>query len=127
MVTGGQENTKILVVEDDQGLAHILKAMLENEAHEVRLARDGQDGFLAYLVFGADVVITDIQMPERNGLELMKLIRAYDPGVNTIYISCDLNRYDSLLEDERVRYRACLLQKPFFKGELLRLLSQFIH
>ena len=99
--------------------------MLENEAHEIRLARDGQDGFLAYLVFRADVVITDIHMPERDGLELMRLIRAYDPCVNTIYISCDPNRYSSFLEDERVRYRACLLQKPFSKGELLRLLSQF--
>ena len=114
-----------MVVDDDQGLAHILKAMLENEAHEVRLARDGQDGFLVYLVFRADVVITDIHMPERDGLELMRLIRAYDPCVNTIYISCDLNRYGSLLEDERVKHRASLLQKPFSKGELLRLLSQF--
>ena len=99
--------------------------MLENEAHEVRLARDGQDGFLTYLAFGADVVITDIQMPERDGLELMKLIRTCDPLVNAIYISCDLDRYGSLLEDERVRYRACLLQKPFSMGELLELLSQF--
>ena len=99
--------------------------MLENEAHEIRLARDGQDGFLAYLVFRADVVITDIHMPERDGLELMRLIRAYDPWVTAIYMSCDLNRFRSLLEDEKARYRVSLLQKPFTKGELVRLLSQF--
>jgi DNA-binding NtrC family response regulator len=119
------KNTKILVVDDDQELALILKAILENEAHEVRLARDGQDGFLAYLFFGADVVITDIQMPERDGLELMRLIRMVDPSISTIYISCDLDRYASLLENERVRHRACRLQKPFSKDELLSLVSQF--
>jgi len=66
---------KILIVDDNQGLAHILKMMLEEENYEVRLAQDGKDGYLAYLLFKPDLVITDIQMPERNGLKLMEIIK----------------------------------------------------
>ena len=101
----GGEDTKILIVDDNQGLAHILKTMLEDEKYEVRLARDGRDGYLTYLLFGPDLVITDIQMPEKNGLELMEVIRMHNPEVKTIYISGDLSRFLSLLEEEKARYR----------------------
>jgi YesN/AraC family two-component response regulator len=122
----GGEDTKILIVDDNQGLAHILKMMLEDEKYEVRLARDGRDGYLTYLLFGADLVITDIQMPEKNGLELMEVIRMHNPEVKTIYISGDLSRFLSLLEEEKARYRVSLLQKPFSKSELMSLLSEFL-
>lgn len=122
----GGEDTKILIVDDNPGLAHILKTMLEDEKYEVRLARDGRDGYLTYLLFGADLVITDIQMPEKNGLELMEVIRMHNPEVKTIYISGDLSRFLSLLEEEKARYRVSLLQKPFSKSELMSLLSEFL-
>lgn len=115
---------KILIVDDNQGLAHILKMMLEEERHEVRLARDGKDGYLTYLLSEPDLIITDIQMPEKNGLELMETIRKHNPKVKTIYISCDLGQFWPLLEKEKIRYPVGLLQKPFSKNELMRLVSQ---
>ena len=57
---------------------------MEEENYEVQLARDGKDGYLAYLLFKPDLVITDIQMPERNGLKLMEIIRKHNPEVKTI-------------------------------------------
>ncbi len=116
--------TKILVVDDNQGLAHLLKIMLESETREVRLARDGKDGYLSYLLFRPDIVITDIQMPGLNGMELMRIIRTHDPTIRTIYISGDLTRFLPLLEEEAAKYEVSLLQKPFSKSELLRLLPQ---
>jgi DNA-binding NtrC family response regulator len=123
----GEEETKILIVDDNQGLAHILKMMLEEENYDVRLARDGKDGYLAYLLFKPDLVITDIQMPERNGLKLMEIIRMHNPEVKTIYISADLSQFWTLLEEEKMRYRVSFLEKPFSKSELLGLLSQFFN
>jgi DNA-binding NtrC family response regulator len=123
----GEEETKILIVDDNQGLANILKMMLEEENYEVRLARDGKDGYLAYLLFKPDLVITDIQMPERNGLKLMEIIRMHNPEVKTIYISADLSRFWRLLEEEKTRYRVSFLEKPFSRSDLLRLLSQFFN
>lgn len=99
--------------------------MLE-ETHEVRLARDGRDGYLAYLLFEPDLVITDIDMPGRNGLELMKEIRIHNPAVKTIYISGDLNRFSLPLEAEKTRYGAGFLRKPFSRSELLWLLSRIL-
>jgi DNA-binding response OmpR family regulator len=115
---------KILIVDDNQGLAHILKIMLEDEGYEVRLAFDGRDGYLAYLLFKPDLVITDIQMPEKNGLELMKVIRNHNPEVKTIYISGNLSEFQSLLQMEKMRYQVDYLQKPFSKNELMRLVYQ---
>jgi YesN/AraC family two-component response regulator len=115
---------KILIVDDNLSLAQILKMTLEEERHEVRLARDGIDGYMTYLLFLPDLVITDIQMPERNGLELMKLIRNHDPNARAIYISADLDQFGPLLEKEMTTHLVTCLQKPFSKNELMHSLVQ---
>ncbi len=114
---------KILIVDDNQDLASLIKWMLEDEGFDVRLAKDGQDGYSAYLLFQPDLVLTDIQMPEKNGLELMEYIRGHNPAVRAIYMSGDLSPYRSPLEEEREKYHVGVLEKPFSKEELMRLLS----
>ena len=78
-----------------------LQLMLELEGHEVRLALNGPDGYLAYLQFQPDLIITDIQMPGENGFELMNHIREHDPTVKTIHMSGELGSFYSLLKEER--------------------------
>lgn len=53
---------RILVVDDNRGLAHIVKMMLGDEGYQIRFARDVKDGYVTYLLFTPDVVITDIQL-----------------------------------------------------------------
>ena len=118
-----REEMKILIVDDNQELAWAIQLMLENEGFEVRSAKDGQDGYWAFLEFKPDLVITDIQMPGGNGLELMEDIRTLNPTVRTIYMSGDLNSFWSPLEEEKKRYPVSLLEKPFSKGELMGLVS----
>jgi DNA-binding response OmpR family regulator len=114
---------KILIVDDNQELARAIQIMLEGEGFEVRSAKDGQDGYWAFLEFNPDLVITDIQMPGENGLELMEHIRTLNPTVRTIYMSSDLSRFWSPLEEEKKRYPVSLLEKPFSKAELMGLVS----
>lgn len=121
---GKEESMKILIVDDNVGLAHILKMMLDEEKHEVRLARDGKDGYLTYLLCKPDLIITDILL-EKKGLELMEIIRKDNPEVKTIYVSGDLRRFVPLLEQEKMRYPVHYLPKPFSKSELMRLLALF--
>jgi len=116
---------KILIVDDNLNLAQILKMALEEEKHEVRLAQDGIDGYMTYLLFLPDLIITDIQMPEKNGLELMELIRNHNPNAKAIYISAELDRFWPALEKEMTIHPVICLQKPFSKGELMQLLVQF--
>jgi YesN/AraC family two-component response regulator len=98
--------------------------MLGDENYEVRLARDCKDGYLAYLLFKPDLVITDIQMPERNGLKLMEIIRMHNPEVKTIYISADVSRFRKVLEEEKTRYKVSFLEKPFSVRELMDSLKE---
>ena len=114
---------KILIVDDNSELASMLKIILEEEGYQVRSANDGRDGYLAYLEFSPDLIITDIQMPGETGLELMEHIRAHNPMVRTIYMSGDLDSFLSPLEEEKKRYPVSLLEKPFSKFELMGLLS----
>ena len=113
-----------MIVDDDAAFAVILQEILEDRGHEVKTAGDGTDGYCNYLLFRPDVVITDIQMPRCDGLELMRHIRAHDPRIKAIYMSGDLNRFRSLLEEEKRRYQANLLEKPFSRTELMRMLPQ---
>ena len=115
---------KVLIVDDNQDLASLIKVMLEDEGYEVKSAKDGQDGYSTYLLFHPDLVLTDIQMPEKNGLELMEYIRSHNPSVRTIYMSGDLSRYWLPLEEEKKKYHVGVLEKPFSKDELMSLVSQ---
>lgn len=116
--------TKVLIVDDNKPLALILREMLEEEGYEVKTAGDGDSGYLAYLFFEPDLVLTDIQMPQKNGLELMRRIRRHDPRMTAIYMSADPDRFRKLLEEEEKKFRISLLAKPFTKVELMRLLSR---
>jgi CheY-like chemotaxis protein len=120
------KRTKILVVDDNTNLASIIQMMLEDEGHQVRSAKDGREAYLIYLRFKPELILTDIQMPENNGLELMTHIRSHNPTVRTIYMSGDLGRFRCQLEEERRKYPVTLLEKPFSKTELMRLLSLFL-
>jgi CheY-like chemotaxis protein len=115
---------KILIVDDNQDLAFLIKWMLEDEGYEVKSAKNGMDGYLMYLLFNPDLVLTDIQMPEKNGLELIKEIRCHNPEVRTIYMSGDLSQYGSPLEEEKEKYHVGVLEKPFSRNELISLLSR---
>ena len=118
-----REKMRVLIVDDDEGLCFILQTILESEGHEVKLAKDGRDGYWAYLEFKPELVITDIQMPGENGIELMEHIRTLNPAVRTIYMSGDLSNYWLPLEEEKRRYPVSYIEKPFSRTELMELLS----
>ena len=98
--------------------------MLEAEGHEINSAEDVPKGYLAYLLFRPDVVLSDLHLPEGNGLELMKHIRRHNPKVKTIYISGDFSEYGEFLEVEIAKYAVSILKKPISKVELIKLLSK---
>jgi two-component system, NtrC family, response regulator len=108
-----------LVVDDDEGLTQIVAAILRMEGFEVRTADNGVHGFAAYFRNPTDWVITDIQMPELDGLEMMQCIRAINPRVKTVYMSGEVERYQALLEREAEKFAVTVLSKPFTRGHLV--------
>lgn len=67
---------RILVVEDEAGVAGFLEQGLRESGYTVDVARDGADGLEYALAYEYDAIVLDIMLPRLNGLELLKEIRA---------------------------------------------------
>jgi YesN/AraC family two-component response regulator len=98
--------------------------ILMDEGYEAMVANNGDGGYMYYLHFEPDLVITDIQMPVKNGFELIKLIRHHNPKIRPIYMSGNLGQFELALREEKSTYHACLLKKPFSRLELIKSISK---
>jgi CheY-like chemotaxis protein len=117
---------RVLIVDDNEDLTALIKEMIEREGiYRVKTAANGEEGYKVFLQFKPDIIITDIQMPVKNGLEMVRDIRTHHPGIKTIYMSADLNRYRTLLEDEKTKYKATLLNKSFSCSRVIGLLHEY--
>jgi two-component system, chemotaxis family, chemotaxis protein CheY len=78
---------RILVVDDDNAIRLLLRSMLERRGHSVVEAENGAEGLQYYRAAPADLVITDIQMPVMDGLQMIKALRDDFPTAKIIAIS----------------------------------------
>jgi CheY-like chemotaxis protein len=78
---------KILIIDDERDVRDSVAKVLERSGYEVRVADGGTEGIEAYQKHGADVVITDIIMPETNGVDVIAALRKESPSVRIIAIS----------------------------------------
>jgi two-component system response regulator (stage 0 sporulation protein F) len=68
----------ILVIDDDEALRLLLREILQADGHQIREAANGREGLALYRAQPADVVITDILMPEQDGMEvILELTREF--------------------------------------------------
>lgn len=111
--------TRILVIDDQESMRTLLRRVLEGAGHEVLEAANGQLGLAVYREKSADLIITDILMPEMNGLELMLELTRSFLNVKVIAMTGDLAGTEKL--DKAKLLGACqTFQKPFDTKELLR-------
>jgi two-component system, OmpR family, KDP operon response regulator KdpE len=75
-MVAGTENRNILVVDDERQITRVLKTALSSRGYGIRTAADGDEALHILNDWFPDVVITDLHMPNIDGLELCKLIRA---------------------------------------------------
>ncbi len=115
---------RVLVVDDDPFLAETIQEILKNGGIEVMSACDGMDGYSTYLLFKPDIVITDIQMPRKNGLEMMKRIRIHNPMIKTIYITGSIAAFRPFLMEEKKKYPVSFFEKPFSFESLIQVVTE---
>jgi CheY-like chemotaxis protein len=109
---------RILVIDDEADMRALLDEMLRAGGHEVVLACDGRDGVAKYRANRADLVITDLFMPNQEGLETIVELRRDFPGVVIIAMSGKTSA--SAMLSIAVRLGAVeVLIKPFQPAELL--------
>jgi CheY-like chemotaxis protein len=111
---------RILVVDDEGLVRHAVVRMLQAAGHEVREAPDGGSGLRLWRDGGADLVVTDIAMPDMTGFELIAALRAEAGAVPIIAMSGHV-----VVSDREVARRAellgavLLLAKPFSWDQLM--------
>ena len=76
---------RILIIEDEKKVARILEQGLREEKYDVDVALDGEAGAKRALSESYDLIITDIMMPKKSGIEVIKEIRA---AKRTVPILC---------------------------------------
>ena len=111
---------KILVIDDEEDICVMTKLLLERAGHEVVSACDGRVAIRLLTEQPFDLVITDMLMPDRDGLEVMSDLRRNHPGVRIIASSGGGRvSSDSYLHIARKSGAHALLPKPFTHKELL--------
>jgi CheY-like chemotaxis protein len=115
----------ILVVDDDELLARMVTELLRGEGYQVWTAGDGLQGYSSYYQHQAETVVTDIDMPELDGFEMMRFIRAINRSARAIYMTGAPEQYRRTLVTESHRFGAAVLRKPFEAIELLKLIPSF--
>lgn len=78
---------RILLIDDDDAFRGTLWQVLEREGYQVEEARDGLEGLQHYRAAPTDLIITDILMPEQEGLETIRRLREEHPEAKIIAIS----------------------------------------
>ena len=78
---------RILVIDDDAAIRRLLQRILVDAGHVVQEAADGKHGFSAYRQEPSDLVITDLVMPDMEGLELIRALRHHDASVKILAMS----------------------------------------
>lgn len=116
---------RILVVDDDPSIRHTLHIALTNAGYEVLQARDGAEATRLWHDKGADLVIADLHMPDRNGLELILKLRGHGHSAPIIAISDGgRTKQIELLGDAKSLGAVRSIAKPFTLDEMLTAVQQ---
>lgn len=78
---------RILIIDDEEPIRKMLTLLLKRNNYEVEDACDGNKGIAKARQFVPDLIITDLLMPEKEGLETIKEVKAMNPAIKIIAIS----------------------------------------
>ncbi|MBF0382831.1 MAG: response regulator [Magnetococcales bacterium] len=118
----------ILVIDDDVQFLQYLNEVLSDEGHKVETASNGSKGLKMLEEKPFDVLITDIFMPEKDGIELLRDLRKTNLEIKIIAISGGGQNYspDMALGVAEMLGTAKTLNKPFTKKDLLPILDELL-
>jgi len=111
---------RILIIDDDRAVQISVQFTLEREGHQVVCASDGNEGLRAFTSQTPDLVVTDLIMPNKEGIETIMQIRERDSKTPILAISGGgrLSNVDFLKMAAKVGANA-ILAKPFERQELI--------
>lgn len=103
----------ILVIDDDEAVSALFRQFLESAGYSVMLAANGQDGLEKMRANQPDLIITDIMMPEMDGLEIIRAVRTQHPELPIIAISGGMHAIPINFLPHAKKFGACrVFEKP---------------
>jgi len=109
---------KILVIDDEELMRQTLQAFLRRAGHQVMLAKDGNEGVETFRTARPDLVILDIIMPEKEGIEAIIEIKEIAPDARILAMSGGGRTHDAdLLVIARDVGAQRVIRKPFSYDE----------
>ncbi len=117
----------ILIVDDEPALRKIVRQMIESEGHVVVEADNGRAALNVFRARNPEIVITDIVMPQKDGIEMIAELRRESPAVRVVAISGGgrTRNLDVLRLAERAGADV-VLAKPFTRVELIDALERAV-
>jgi len=119
--------TMVLVIDDDPGVRSVIRLVLEDEDFDVVEAKSGREGIALFGVHAPDVVVTDIIMPDMDGIETIIALRRIDPNVRLVAISGGGRIQNKDFLDAALRLGADrVLPKPFEDDVLVGIVKELM-
>lgn len=117
-------SSRILVVDDEEGLRQSLAANLELEGYEVHEARSGADAIELAQRMPFDLVITDVRMPGMNGVETFHEIRRIQPGISVVMMTAFT--LERIIDQALAEGVYAVIHKPFSMPHVLGLIARAV-
>jgi len=116
---------RILVVDDDANTRRSLEILLTKAGYEVVQAQNGSEAVRLWPDLGADLVITDLFMDQKDGIETIIELRAHSPGIRIIAMSggVDRKRLD-VLGHAKLIGAVLTIEKPFSQAEMIAMVGR---
>ncbi|MCD0478796.1 response regulator transcription factor [Chryseobacterium sp. LC2016-29] len=124
---------KILIIEDNLRVSSLMKRGLESQSYEIYISEDAEDALVIVERIDFDLIITDIMLPQMNGIELSKMIKQKHPDLPIIMLTAlgtideKIEGFDAGADDYMVkpfeirelyaRIKAILLRKPIAQSK----------
>jgi two-component system, chemotaxis family, chemotaxis protein CheY len=116
---------KILIIDDNDDLRDTLVVMLEDQGYSVISASDGKTGADAFAEARPDLVLTDIIMPDSDGVEAIRRIRTIDPKARVVAMSGgSISGNDYQLRMAKEAGAIEVLAKPFEVDDLVTVVER---
>lgn len=116
------EKLRILIVDDEESIRHMLSILLRKEGYEVSAVADGEQALQSLLAQPWDLVLCDVRMPRLGGLELIDQVVEREISTTVIAMSAFGNRQMAVEALQRGAYD--YIDKPFKRDEILLTLAK---
>lgn len=119
-------NQTILIVDDSPSMREMIRFTLKSAGYQVYAATDGVEALEFAQTQGVDLVVTDINMPNMDGISLIKELRKLEPYKFTPILTLTTEGGDELKQDGKEAGATGWIVKPFDPDQLIRVIQRVL-